>query len=108
MAIPRLPLVLCIWEDANVGGDDAVSLDNVESFHKPTIVHTLGWLLKQDDRGVTIVNEYYDSTFRGRTFVPAKMLLSVTTYNLAKPRKIRHVRSGPPVSSDVAVSLSKP
>jgi hypothetical protein len=90
MNIPELPLVLVIWEDANTGNDDAVSLDNVDAYHKPTIVKTLGWLLKRDDRGVTVVNEFYDSVFRGRTYIPAKMIMEVVPYNLSKPRKGRY------------------
>lgn len=77
------------WKDANTGGDDAVSLENVDAYHKATLVHTLGWLLKEDSEGVTIVNEYYDSTFRGRTFIYRPMIVSITPYKLSKPRKVK-------------------
>jgi hypothetical protein len=83
---PDLPLVLVTWNDANVGGDDVVTEDNVKNFHKPTIIHTLGWLVRSDDVGLTVVNEYYDDAFRGRTFVPAGMVIDVQVYKLAKPR----------------------
>jgi hypothetical protein len=84
-----LPLVLVTWNDANVGTDDVVSLDNVASFHKPTVVSTLGWLLKADDEGVTIVNEFYDGYYRGRTFIYRPMIISITPYNLTKRRRPR-------------------
>jgi hypothetical protein len=87
MGIDKLPLVLVIWNDANTGGDDAVTTENLESYHKPTVVHTLGWLLKSDDKGVTLVNEYYDSTYRGRTFIYRPMIISVQPYKLSKPRR---------------------
>ena len=95
MKIPKLPLALVVWEDANTGGDDAVSLDNVDAFHEPTIVHTLGWVLKQNEKGISLVTEFYDSTFRGRTFIPGKNVLDVIPYNLTK-KKARHARSSAP------------
>ena len=94
--IPSLPLVLCIWHDANVGGDDAVTLENVAAYHKPTIVHTLGWLLKDDADGVTIVNEFYDNTYRGRTFVPRPMIVDVIYHKLSKFPKPRRPAAPPP------------
>lgn len=87
MGIDKLPLVLCEWKDANTGGDDAVTADNLDSYHKPTTVHTLGWLLKDDAEGVTLVNEVYDSTYRGRTFIYRPMIVSVTPYQLSKRRR---------------------
>lgn len=83
----KIPLVMVAWKDANVGGDDAVTSENVHAYHKPTFVHTLGWLLKEDEEGVTLVNEYYDEVYRGRTFIYKPMIVSITYYNLSKPRK---------------------
>lgn len=88
MSISRLSLVMVEWNDANCGGADAVTVDNVDSYHRPTIVRTLGWLLKSDSTGVTLVNEYYDDVYRGRTFIYRPMILSITPYNLSKPRKV--------------------
>ena len=98
MTIPKLQLALVVWEDANTGGDDAVSLDNVDAFHEPTIVHTLGWVLKQNEKGISLVTEFYDSTFRGRTFIPGKNVLDVIPYNLTK-KKARNAR---PTNSPIA------
>jgi hypothetical protein len=81
-----LPLVLVQWNDANVGGDDVVTLDNVDSFHKPTVVHTLGWLMKQDADGLTLVNEFYNECYRGRTYIPAGMVIDITPFKLTKSR----------------------
>jgi len=93
-----LPLVIVAWNDANTGNEDVVTLETVDSYHKPTVIHTIGWLLKGDDNGVTLVNEYYDGYFRGRTFIPGGMVISITPYNLSKPRKPRHVdNTSPPI-----------
>lgn len=85
---PKNPaLVLVEWKDANVGGDDVVTLENVDTFHKPTVVRTLGWLLKESSDGITLVNEYYDDCYRGRTFIYAPMIVSITRYKLSQQRK---------------------
>ena len=99
MPTSKPPLVLVKWNDANVDGDDIVTLENVDAFHKPTIVNTLGWLLKSDEVGVTLVNEYYDELFRGRTFIYRPMIISVIPYNLTPPRKPKRARK-PAVSPD--------
>jgi hypothetical protein len=81
------PLVIVEWDDHK--GDDGtpLSLEDVESFHKPKVITTIGWLLKEDESGVTIANEYFDQTYRGTTFVDKRMLRSLTPYKLSKPRK---------------------
>jgi hypothetical protein len=93
--VTKLPLVLVVWEDADTG-EEAVDRDTVVSYHRPTIVHTLGWVLKDDDVGVTLVNEFYSESYRGRTFIPRKMIQSVTPYNLSKPRTkhLAEIRGG--------------
>ncbi len=87
----KLPLVLVTWNDANTGNEDVVTPENVEAYHKPTIVYTLGWLLRDDAKGITLVNEYYDEFYRGRTFIYRPMIISVTQFNLSKPRAKKKV-----------------
>lgn len=77
------------WVDANTGNDDAVTDDTIDNYHKPTIVNTLGWIMKDDEAGITLVNEYYDQTFRGRTFIPRICVVTVTDFKLTKPPKDR-------------------
>lgn len=57
--------------------------------HKPMVIHTLGYLLREDDVGVSLANEYYDEdeTYRGRTFVPRAMVISIKRYRLTTERK---------------------
>ena len=73
---------------------EPVTLADVAHSHKPKAITTIGWLLRQDEVGVSIANEYYDedSTYRGRTFIMASMVQSVTEYQLSKPRKPRAKR----------------
>lgn len=80
-----LPLVLVAWNDANTD-NDPVTIESVRAVHKPMVVHTLGWLLYEDEDGLTVVNEWYFDSYRGRTFIPRGMLISVTPYKLSRPR----------------------
>lgn len=79
------PLVVVEWMDAWVK-EEGIVLDDAKSSHAPTIVHTIGWVLYEDDVGISLANEYFDDTWRGRTFVPRGMIKSVTPYKLSKPR----------------------
>lgn len=86
--IPSLPLVLVTWTDAWTD-NDAVDLESVHAVHKPTIVHTLGWVLKDDDVGISLVTEFYLSSYRGRTFIPRCNIQSVTQYSLTRKRQTK-------------------
>lgn len=81
----NLPLVVVTWNDAWTK-EDGVAIDDVRMHHAPIVVTTIGYLLLQDEVGVSIANEYYDDIYRGRTFIPGGMVRSVTPYKLSKPR----------------------
>jgi hypothetical protein len=74
-----------VWDDAWTN-ENAVSLQDVGHTHKPEVITTLGWLLKQDDTGVSLANEFYAETYRGRTFIPAPMIKSILPFKLSKTR----------------------
>ncbi len=82
----KLPLVVVEWLDAWTK-EDGVTLDDAKTNHAPTLVTTIGWCLLRDEAGIQLANEYFDDTYRGRTFVPAGMIKSVTPFKLARPRK---------------------
>jgi hypothetical protein len=84
---PDLPLALVIWRDANTDGTDVLQKDTVSAYHKHTLVHTLGWIMKEDDVGITLVTEFYDEFYRGRTFIPRENVAEVVRYKLAKTRE---------------------
>ena len=70
MKSTKLPLVIVEWADAKVDGDLPISVETAWETHKPMIIHTIGWVLREDEAGVSVANEYYDDTYRGRTFIP--------------------------------------
>ena len=86
MKQPNLPLVLVEWNDAVVFADSPVTLADVSTQHRPEVVHTLGWVLRDDETGISLANEFYDDTYRGRSFIPRVMIRAVTAYALSKPR----------------------
>lgn len=74
------PLVLVRWNDAT--GSLTKNLTEADdSYHKPEVMQTVGWLLRSDTRGVSICNEVYldDGVphYRGHTFVPRGMVVTV-------------------------------
>lgn len=88
--VSTLPLVVVLWDDA-WQSETPATMAHFE--HKPERVTTIGWLMKDDDVGVQLANEFYDETYRGRTFIPRAMIVRVTRYGLAKPRvpKVREI-----------------
>lgn len=84
MDAPTLALV--VWNDASGSAEDPVTLDSVHEVHKPMQVTTLGWVLKDDDIGITLVNEFYSGVYRGRTTILRGMIVSVTHYKLTKAK----------------------
>jgi hypothetical protein len=72
-------LVLVAWNDA--AGSTTKIYDEVRD-HVPTVMQTIGWLLKADAVGVSIACECYTDegidVYRGHTFIPLGMLVSVT------------------------------
>lgn len=86
--VQKLPLAVVEWLDAWVDGNDPVNLADAAATHKPKVVVTIGWVLLQNNHGISIANEHYgdEDTYRGRTFIPAAMIKSITIMNLSKPR----------------------
>ena|SRR3990167_9633247 len=89
--LPSLPFAICSWKDAWIDGTEAVALNDVHLNHKASMHHTAGWVLFNNDEGLSIANEYCseDETYRGRTYIPAGMILKLEIYSLTKPRKAR-------------------
>jgi hypothetical protein len=68
------------WNDAH--GTGSVTFDP-SLHHKPCVMFTRGWLVKEDDTGVSVACERYQEEgqwcYRGSTFVPAGMVVKVRT-----------------------------
>lgn len=66
-----LPLVAVYWDDAHGNGpewSDDISPQDLD--HKPTPMVSVGWLLRDDDWGVSLACEQSgEDSYRGHTFV---------------------------------------
>lgn len=82
----KAELVMVTWHDAWSESDSPVAIEDAGLNHAPTAVQTLGWLLYQDPTGIQLANERYDSSYRGRTFIPAGMIVEVVPFTLARKR----------------------
>lgn len=66
------------WHDAV--HHSGVTEENIV-IHAPVVAYTTGWLLKQDDAGVTLCLEYdADGNWQEETFIPQGMIKSVKIY----------------------------
>ena len=82
------PFVIIEWDDAWADATTAVTLKDVGDSHRPEVIKTTGWLLKEDEAGVSLANEVCgDGSYRGRTFILKAMIRSVIRVNLAPIRK---------------------
>lgn len=88
-------LVIVRWNDAWQDQENFSTAHGIASTHSPMPISTLGWVIQDDEEGISIVNEQSTQdghdVFRGRTFIPRAMIKSVTPYNLTKPRTKRPV-----------------
>lgn len=84
-------IVKIVWHDAWADATEPINIEEVHQKHRPMVMTTLGWLLIDNELGVSVANEQYidDSgieTYRGRTFIPREMVKEVSP--LKKPRKV--------------------
>lgn len=89
--LPKLPLVLVVWDDASFD-HEPVTEESVDGVHHPTIVSTLGWVLRDNERGMTVVTEFYDGSYRGRTFIPRAMIQDGGVHVFALRKKAKEAK----------------
>lgn len=76
----QYPIVVIHWDDAVDHGDG----ENVP-LHAPAKQVCIGWLLKQDETGVSIAFEYGENnSWRNETFIPAGMITQIDLLDNAR------------------------
>lgn len=84
-------LVLVVWSDAWAESGDSTSVTEAHEKHRPMTMQTVGWVLREDESGISIFNERCldqgEEVYRSRTFIPRAMVKSVTP--VVKPRRKR-------------------
>jgi len=71
-------IVIVSWADAH-GSDKAVTVDDIE--HEPYMTDSLGWLIKEDEVGVTISMDSYPNhpeDVHTVAFIPRGMVRCIT------------------------------
>lgn len=72
------PLVIVTWHDANA---TATEVYTKAKHHAPAVLLTVGWLVENDERGVSLCCERNQDDaepwYRGHTFIPKGMVVSV-------------------------------
>lgn len=84
-----MKLVEVLWDDAHADLVESSTPQDLEDFHHPLVMRTIGWLLRDDLAGVTVANETCDAdqTFRGRTFIPRRLIQEVRVVRSGRSRK---------------------
>ena len=73
-----LPYVCVVWDDAWKDADNDVTQEQARDQHKPTECHTPGWILEDNEKGITVAGEYSpNGTYRSRTFVLRSLIKEV-------------------------------
>lgn len=89
MSQSKRPVAVVVWNDAHGSVNKDIDPDSVQD-HKPMVMTTMGWLLVDNEQGVTVAMEKFveegKDYYRGATFVPRGMITSVTQYALTKIR----------------------
>ena len=98
---PKQRYVQVVWSDAYADKPSkAWTVDEITHEDKDNLpVVTRGWLLKEDDKGVSLAPETYYSTedqkwqYRGRTFILKSMILVWPVEDWPKKAKARKPRN---------------
>lgn len=92
------PFVAVTWRDPHGTGKTSCLFEH-ELPHSCILITTYGWLMRQDDKGVSLVGEIIgDASMRDYTFVPAELIDTIENIPLRDERK--HTRKPPLVKPD--------
>lgn len=83
------PLVLVHWNDAWADSHDWASAEEVGVAHQVLKMVTVGWMLADNEKGISLFCEksVEDGRFRGRTFIPRPMITKVEPVLVKKVTK---------------------
>jgi len=98
MTTPPYKLVQVVWHDANSpASTDIFDATDLKTAHTTMPVVTVGWLLRDDEQGVTLAGEWFSGTtdFRGLTFVPRALVGEVTEVKVPRLRTRKPTTGAP-------------
>lgn len=104
---PHKPFAIVVWDDVQSSATTVVTEENLHTHHTPITMKTVGWLLRDDEDGVSIAcEEYWEDgipNWRGHTFILRSLVRSVTPFKLPAPRKSKVSREKAPALSPAPV-----
>lgn len=79
--------VFVYWEDAHADFDMTSPTDALLK-HKPAQAVTPGWLMVDNEIGVTVAGEYFpeDESYRAPSFIPRAMVTDVVPVTITRKR----------------------
>jgi len=86
--LPKKPIVVVRWNDAQSSATHVFKESEDQNFHRPCVMETLGWLLRDDEEGVSVMNEVFSEeglNYRGHTFIPRSLVVEMRV--VKKPRQ---------------------
>lgn len=86
-----LPFVTVFWMDAWKDEENFATAHAIAQNHRPMDVETRGWLIVDDEVGVSVAAERSmqdgHTVYRDRSFIPRVNVKSVAAHRIAPPRK---------------------
>lgn len=93
--------VRVLWNDAWMDATEPKTVADITAEHKPLVVESFGWLIIDDEMGVSLASERYldnneHDVFRAKTFIPRAMIRpnGVIPVNLTKKRAKKLLTQG--------------
>lgn len=105
MKHPAYPFAVIAWDDAHGDASVEIAVEELDAHHKGARYQSYGWLLRSDDKGVSLAPEWScsDGKYRDVMFIPRGMILEEQLLILTPPRKSRGSRA--PKVTQQAVTL---
>lgn len=80
------------WDDPQGSATTVINTSTIASKHKPVLMETTGWIIRDDDAGISICNERYmedgEWQFRGHTFIVRALIRKVQTRGARTKRMV--------------------
>ena len=81
------------WNDPQGSSTDVINSANLQAKHKPILMETMGWIIRDDEAGISICNERYQENgewqYRGHTFI-IRSLVTKVRRGSGRSKRVQH------------------
>lgn len=92
---PDRPFAFVFWDDPHsLPSTEVVNEKDVSALHGAVKIVTAGWILKQDETGISLAGEYCgDGDYRNTTYIMMRLVTDIVPLKITKKRtrKVAHV-----------------